>query len=124
MDFEAIYPSTPDNLAMPAVREYLDSRTTMRPSTEMTMRLLDTVKSSNYFEFGEQLFEQTGGVSIGKKHGPAFCCLAAGKLEEDIIYPSERFKLKVMDDKFSPDENQRFWKCLIDDIIAPIRCEL
>ena len=48
------------------------------------MKLLDIVKGSNNIEFGEQIFEQTGGVSIGKKHGPAFCCLAAGKLEEDL----------------------------------------
>ena len=82
------------------------------------MRLLDIVKSSNYLKFWEQIFEQTGGVSIGKKHGPAFCCLAAGKLKVDIIYPSDRFKLKVMDNKSSPEENQRFWKRLIDDIIA------
>ena len=56
----------------------------------------------------------------GKKHGPAFSCLEAGKMEEDKMYSyeTERFKLKVLDDKSSPDDNMKILKRLIDDQIA------
>ena len=40
VDYAAMYPSIPDNLALPAVREYLDSRAEQKPSTEQTMELL------------------------------------------------------------------------------------
>ena len=33
------------------------------------------------------MYKQTGGTSIGKKHAPDLCCMGAGKLEEDLIFP-------------------------------------
>ena len=41
MDFVSMYPSMPDNIVLPAIREYLDSRTVNKPSTQKTMKLLD-----------------------------------------------------------------------------------
>ena len=109
MDYSAMYPSIPDNLSLPAIREYLDSRADGQPSTEQVMKLLDVVSKSNYFEFGEQLFKQTGGCSIGKKHAPPLCCLAAGKLEEDKIFISQMFKDKILNDTSSSDVKDRFF---------------
>ena len=37
IDYTAMYPNMTDNLAMPAVREYLDSRETTVPSTESNL---------------------------------------------------------------------------------------
>ena len=68
MDYETMYPSIPDDLAKPAVREYLDSRAEQKASSECVMKLLDVVSSSNYFEMGPKLFKQTGGSSIGRKN--------------------------------------------------------
>ena len=34
----------------------------------MTMKLLDIVKGRNYYEFGEQIFEQTGESVMGEKN--------------------------------------------------------
>ena len=118
MDYTQMYPSIPDNLALPAVREYLDSRAEQKPSTQKTLELLEIVRNNNYFEFGEKIFQQDGGTSIGKKHAPPLACLSAGKLEEDKIYVSDIFKEKILKDKSSQDEKDRFYKRFIDDMIS------
>ena len=70
MDFTCMYPSIPDDLMLPAVTSYLESRTENFPSTEKTLELLEVTKKFNFFEFGNQCFKQVGGTSIGKKHAP------------------------------------------------------
>ena len=108
---------------MPAVREYLDSRTVQtKPTTRRTMELLEVTRNSNYFEFGEHLYKQEGGTSIGKKHAPDTACLGAGKFEEETIFPSERFQNIVLKDNSSMDVKDRFYKRFIDDMIAATNC--
>ena len=118
IDYKTKYPSMPDNLVMPAVREYLDSRTVQsKPTTRRTMELLEVTRNSNYFEFGEHLYKQEGGTSIGKKHAPDTAFLGAGKFEEETIFPSERFQNIVLKDNSSMDEKDRFYKRFIDNMI-------
>ena len=118
MDFKQMYPSMPDGLVMPAVREYLNSRQVQTPSTEETLKLLEIVRNNNFMEFGNKIFQQVGGTSIGKKHAPPLACLGAGRLEKETIYPSEKFQSLVLDDKENTNEEDRFFKRFIDDIIA------
>ena len=118
-----MYTNMPDGLLKPAVRDYLDSRTGQhKPSTQRTMELLEITRNSNYFEFGDKLFRQDGGTSIGKKHAPDTSCLGAGKFEEDNILPSQQFKEIVLDDTSSQDEKDRFYKRFIDDMILAVNC--
>ena len=75
-----MYPSVPESLVLPAVREYLSIRTEQnKPSTRMTLKLLEITRKYNYFEFGEHTFKQEGGTSIGKKHAPDTACLGAAE---------------------------------------------
>ena len=123
IDYKAMYPSMPDNLVLPAVREYLDSRTELnKPSTRRTMELLEITRNNNYFEFGEHLYKQEGGTSIGKKHAPDTACLGAGKFEEDNVLPSQEFQNIVLNDNSSGDEMDRFYARFIDDMIAATSC--
>ena len=64
------------------------------------------------------MFQQVGGTSIGKKHAPPVACLGAGRLEEESIYPSQKFKSLILNDKENDCEEDRFWKRFIDDIVA------
>ena len=100
---------------MLAVREYLDRRTVKTLSTDSTIRLIEAVKSQNYFSFGEHLYRQKTGVSIGQKYAPPFACLGAGKQEEDLIFPSEQFQRLVLNDHESQDKKDRFYTRFIDD---------
>ena len=70
MDFTCMYPSIPDDLMLPAVRNYLDSRAVKLPSTEKTMELLEVTKKYNFFEFGSQSFKQVGGLALEKNMLP------------------------------------------------------
>ena len=107
-----------DDLILPAVREYLESRTEQKPSTANTLELLEVTQRNNLFEFGEKVFKQVGGTSIGKKHAPSLCCLGAGKLEEELIFPSEQFRNLVIKDNRTLDESDRFFKRFIDDMLS------
>ena len=118
MDYTSMYPSMPDNLAMPAVREYLDNRAVRKPSTESTIKLIEAVKNKNYFTFGETLYRQKTGVSIGQKYAPSFAGLGAGKLEEDKIFPSVQFQNFILKDLDSQDNCDRFYTRFIDDKLA------
>jgi hypothetical protein len=66
------------------------------------------------------ILKQVGGTSIGKKHAPSLCCLGAGKLEEEQIFPSENYRSLVLKDNSCQDESERFFKRFIDDMIAAI----
>jgi hypothetical protein len=99
----------------------LDSRSDKTPTTESTLKLINIVRNNNFFEFGEKLFQQVGGTSIGKKHAPPLACLGAGRLETEAIYPSQNFKTLVLNDKESNSEEDRFWKRFIDDIVAAMQ---
>ena len=118
VDYCSMYPSMPDNLILPAVREYLESRTEKKPATATTLQLLEITQRNNYFEFADKVFQQVGGTSIGKKHAPSLCCLGAGKLEEDILFPSEQFRNLVLKDNRTQDESDRFFGRFIDDMLA------
>ena len=123
IDYKTMYPSMPDYLVLPAVREYLDSRTGQnKPFTRRTMELLEVTRDNNYFEFGHHLYKQEGGTSIGKKHAPDTACLGAGKFEEESILPTENFKNIVLDDISNNEEKDRFYKRFIDDMIAATCC--
>ena len=123
IDYKTMYPSMPDDLVLPAVRDYLDSRTDQnKPSTRRTMELLEVTRNNNYFEFGEHLYKQEGGTSIGKKHAPDTACLGAGKFEEDLILPSEEFQSIVLNDNSTGDNKNRFYARFIDDMIAATNC--
>ena len=118
IDYAAMYVKMPDNLIIPAVTQYLDSRTHKVPSTASTMKLLEITARNNYFEFGEKTFKQTGGTSIGKKHAPDLCCLGAGKFEEDFIFPDIKFQELIINDMSKPDPKERFFRRFIDDMFA------
>ena len=59
------------------------------------------------------MFQQVGGTPIDKKHAPPLACLGAGKLEKDVIYPSQQFHSLVLDDKENDCEEERFYKRFI-----------
>ena len=58
MDFKAMYPSMPDELVMPAVKEYLNSRQVKIPSTEKTLQLPST-NSSQVHSLGSPTTSET-----------------------------------------------------------------
>ena len=120
IDYTAMYVKMPDTLILPAVKDYLESRTVQLPSTEKTLELLEITGGNNYFEFGDKIFKQTGGTSIGKEHAPDLCCLGAAKLEEELIFPDEKFQNLILDDTSSDDPKERFFKRFIDDMFAAV----
>ena len=103
------------------MKDYLNSRREKIPSTEKTVQVLEIFKNNNFIEFGEKLFQQVGGTSIGKKHAPPVACLGAGKLEKDLIFPSEKFQSLILDNKDNDNDKDGFWKRFIDDIIAAMQ---
>ena len=60
--------------------------------------------------FGENLYRQKTGGSIRQKNAPPFACLVSmggGKLEEDLIFPAEKFQMFVLNDHESEYEKDK-----------------
>ena len=50
------------------------------------------------------------GAALDKKNAPPFACLVSmggGKLEEDLIFPAEKFQMFVLNDHESKDEKNK-----------------
>ena len=88
------------------------------------MELLEITRKYNDFEFGQKLFKQEGGTSIGNKHAPYTACLGARKLEEDEIFPSNSFKEIILNDEASEDVKDRHNKRFIDDMMGFTGCTI
>ena len=56
-----MYPNMKDSLAMPAVKEYLDSRLVQKPSTEMLLKLLKAVKKVTNLSLKGDYFNKLQG---------------------------------------------------------------
>ena len=84
----------------------------------MVIRLLNKVKQNNIFAFGDRVFKQTTGTSIGQKQAPPYACLGAGRLEEKKIFPSKEFQEFILDDLESQDPKDRWFRRFIDDMIG------
>jgi hypothetical protein len=57
MDFTCMYPTIPDDLVLPAVRDYLESRRVAEPSTEKTMACLAAGKLEEEAIFTADIFK-------------------------------------------------------------------
>ena len=65
----------------------------------------------------EATIPRTSATFWHSYHG-LVACLGAGRLEEESIYPSQKFKSLILNDKENDCEEDRFWKRFIDDIVA------
>ena len=86
MDVSSLYTSIPHNVALTALKFYLDQRSDQTSiSTSTLLRLADLVLTSNSFQFNGRFFKQVKGVAMGTKMGPSVACLTLGLFEHNLF---------------------------------------
>ena len=102
-DVIGLYPHIPHDDGLKFMKMFLDNRKDKTVSTESLIELANIVLKENYFELGDQAYQQMLGTAIGTIFAPTYANLFMAGLEKEIFETSE-FKpflwLRYLDDIF------------------------
>ena len=93
------------------VTSYLENRNLQNSDVQVcSQSILDSLEfclDNNYFNFGNKVYRQCGGVGTGLKLAPPYACLGVGKFEENVFNnPNNEFRDSIL-----------LWKRFIDDVL-------
>ena len=111
LDVESMYNFMSEELAVGACKEFLQGRRegdpeNMKIKTESILKALDLCLKSNFFEFNDKIYQQTGGVGTGIKLAPTYACLGMGKYESIAFNTDFELLDRIL-----------LWKRFIDDVL-------
>ena len=86
------------------MKKYLGNRENQSVRSENLYKLAEIVLKHNYFEFGQDVYQQILGTAIGTKFAPPYANIFMASLEEEIFN----------NPKFKPF----LWLCYLDDIFC------
>jgi hypothetical protein len=115
LDVESMYNFMTDELAGGACKDFLEKRTVgnpeiMKVKSASILKALDLCLKSNFFEFNDKIYQQTGGVGTGIKLAPPYVCLGMG-----------RYESKAFNSDFHLLDRILLWKRFIDDVLMLFR---
>ena len=103
-DVVGLYPHIPHDEGLQIMKKYLDKREDQSVTSENLYKLAEIVLKHNYFEFGQDVYQQILGTAIGTKFTPPYAKIFMAGLEEEIFKNS----------KFTPF----LWLRYLDDIFC------
>ena len=98
-DIVSLYTSIPTDLGLQALDYWIDKLRFMiqsRFTKAFILELAEFVLRNNYCLFGEKMWHQIIGTSMGSIFAPPYACLTIGFLEETKFYPT------LLPSKFDP----------------------
>ena len=102
MDVKSLYTVIPHAEGLKALKHFLDLRSNQSPPTHTLVCLAELVLTLNHFQFDNEFFTQTNGVSIGTKMRPSYACLFLGYIENQFFAqyrgPQPETFLRYIDD--------------------------
>ena len=98
----SLYPHILHEEGLQIKKKYLDKRE-YQSVTENVYKLVEIVLKHNYFEFGQDVYQQILGTAIGTKFAPPYANIFMDGLEEEN-FKNPKFKpflwLRYLDDIF------------------------
>ena len=73
------------------MKKYLGNRENQSVRSENLYKLAEIVLKHNYFEFGQDVYQQILGTAIGTKFAPPYANIFMASLEEEI-FNNPKFK--------------------------------
>ena len=102
-DVVGLYSRIPHDEGLKIMKKYLDKREDQSITSENLYKLAEIVLKQNYFEFGQDVYQQILGTATGTKFKPPYANIFMAGLEEEII-KNPKFKpflsLRHLDDIF------------------------
>ena len=102
-DVVGLYPHIPHDDGLKFLKKFLDGRRDKSVSTESLIELAKLILKENYFELGDQIYQQILGTAIGTIFAPTYANLFMAGLESEIfdIYELQPLLwLRFLDDIF------------------------
>ena len=90
-DAVGLYPHIPHDEGLQIMKKYLDKREDQSVTSENLYKLAEIVLKHNYFEFGQDVYQQILGTAIGTKFAPPYANIFMAGLEEEI-FKNPKFK--------------------------------
>ena len=102
-DVVGLYPHIPHDEGLQIMKKYLDKSEDQSVRSENLYKLAEIVLKHNYFEFGQDVYQQILDTAIGTKFAPPYANIFMAGLEEEI-FNNPKFKpflwLRYLDDIF------------------------
>ena len=90
-DVVGLYPHIPHDEGLQIMKKYLDKREDQSVTSENLYKLAEIVLKYNYFEFGQDVYQQILGTVIVTKFAPPHANIFMAGLEEEI-FKNPKFK--------------------------------
>ena len=102
-DVVGLYPHIPHDEGLQIMKKYLDKPEDQSVTSENLYKLAEIVLKHNYFEYGQDVYQQILGTATGTKFAPPYANIFMAGLEEEI-FKNPNFKsflwLRYLDDIF------------------------
>ena len=101
IDVVGLYPHTPHNEGLDAIRHALDGKENQETPTNLIVDLAELVLRNNNFEFDGKHYLQTLGMAIATKMAPAYANIFMDRLEQRLLSEAEMYLwFRYIDDIF------------------------
>ena len=84
-DVVGLYPCTPLQAGLIALKKALDKRLLKKIPTDDLIKMAEFVLNNNFFEFNSDTFQQISGTAIGTKFAPPYACIYMDQVEQKFL---------------------------------------
>ena len=84
-DVVGLYPSTPHNEGISALKQKLEEQPSTKIPTNDLVKLAEFILKNNLFEFNDKVKQQISGTAIGTKFAPPYAYIYMDKTETDFL---------------------------------------
>ena len=108
-DIHNMYPSIDNKRGVEVIRNLLNSRTTLKPSTDCVIEALEIWLTCNNSEFAKQNFLQSNGTATGAPNSCSYADLAASPLGDKVLSASENTFREILYFALYRDNGLTLW---------------
>ena len=108
-DIHNMYPSIDNTRGVEVIRNLLNSRTTLKPSTDCVIEALEICLTSNNSKFAKQNLLQSNGTATGAPNSCSYPDLAVSPIGEKILSASENTFREILYFGLYRDDGLALW---------------
>ena len=104
-----MYPSIDNKRGVEVIRNLLNSRTTLKPSTDCVIEALEICLTCNNSKFAKQNLLQSNGTAIGAPNSCSYADLAVSPIGEKVLSASENTFREILYFGLYRDDGLTLW---------------
>ena len=104
-----MYPSIDNKRGVEVIRNLLNSRTTLKPSTDCVIEALEICLTCNNSKFSKQNLLQSNGTATGAPNSCSYADLAVSPIGEKVLSASENTFREILYFRLYRDDGLTLW---------------